>query len=52
MEYKVTPSKESQTVVPDSDHSGFSKVVVDGDDNLVASNIRKGVTSYSIRGLS
>ena len=50
MEYKVTPSKESQTVVPDSDHSGFSKVVVNGDDNLVASNIRKGVTIFGITG--
>lgn len=49
-EYEVTPSKESQTVIPDSDHGGFSKVVVKGDDNLVASNIRKGVTIFGITG--
>ena len=50
MEYEVTPSKKSQTVVPDSDHSGFSKVVVNGDDNLIASNIRKGVTIFGVTG--
>ena len=49
-EYEVTPSKESQTVVPDSDHGGFSKVVVKGDDNLVASNIRKGVKIFGVTG--
>lgn len=49
-EYEVTPSKESQTLVPDSDHGGFSKIVVKGDDNLVASNIRKGVTIFGVTG--
>ena len=37
-------------MVPDSDHSGFSKVVVNGDDNLIASNIRKGVTIFGVTG--
>ena len=50
IEYEVTPSKKTQTIVPDSFHSGFSKVVVNGDDNLVASNIRKGVTIFGITG--
>ena len=50
MEYEVTPSKKTKTLVPDSDHSGFSKVTVKGDDNLVASNIRKGVTIFGVTG--
>lgn len=50
MEYEVTPSKKTKTLVPDSDHSGFSKVTVNGDDNLVASNIRKGVTIFGVTG--
>ena len=49
-EYEVTPSKESQTVVPDSNHGGFSKVVVKGDENLVPGNIRKGVTIFGVKG--
>lgn len=50
MEYEVTPSKKTKTLVPDSDHSGFSKVTVNGDNNLVASNIRKGVTIFGVTG--
>lgn len=50
MEYQVTPSKKAQTLVPDSDHSGFSKVTVAGDENLVAANIRKGVTIFGVTG--
>ena len=50
MEYEVTPSKKTKTLVPDSDHSGFSKVTIKGDDNLVASNIRKGVTIFGVTG--
>ena len=50
MEYEVTPSQKTKTLVPDSDHSGFSKVTVNGDDNLVASNIRKGVTIFGVTG--
>ena len=50
MEYEVTPSQKTKTLVPDSDHSGFSKVTINGDDNLVASNIRKGVTIFGVTG--
>ena len=50
IEYEVTPSKKTQTLKPDSRHSGFSKVTVNGDDNLVASNIRKGVTIFGVTG--
>lgn len=50
MECKITPSKKTRILVPDSEHSGFSKITVNGDDNLVASNIRKGVTIFGVTG--
>ena len=49
-ETTITPTKNSQTITPDSGHSGFSKVVVNGDSNLIASNIRKGVTIFGVTG--
>lgn len=49
-ETTITPTKNSQTITPDSDHGGFSKVVVNGDSNLIASNIRKGVTIFGVTG--
>lgn len=49
-ETTITPSKNIQTITPDSEHSGFSKVTVAGDENLVASNIRKGVTIFGVMG--
>ena len=49
-ETTITPSKKTQTITPDSEHSGFSKVIVAGDENLVASNIRKGVTIFGVTG--
>ena len=49
-ETTVTPLKKTQTITPDSEHSGFSKITVSGDDNLVASNIRKGVTIFGVTG--
>jgi hypothetical protein len=49
-ETTITPSAKEQVVTPDSEHSGFSKVTVAGDDNLVASNIRKGVTIFGVTG--
>ena len=49
-ETTITPTKNSQTIIPDSGHSGFSKVVVNGDSNLIASNIRKGVTIFGVTG--
>lgn len=49
-ETTITPSKKIQTITPDSGHSGFSKVTVAGDENLVPSNIRKGVTIFGVTG--
>lgn len=50
METSITPSMSKQVLTPDSDHSGFSKVTVAGDENLVAANIRKGVTIFGVTG--
>ena len=50
MEHEVTPSKKTQTLIPDSEHSGFSKVTIKGDDGLVPSNIRKGATIFGVTG--
>ncbi len=49
-ETSVTPSAKEQVITPDSDHSGFNKVIISGDENLVPSNIRKGVTIFGVTG--
>ena len=49
-ETSATPSAKEQVITPDSDHSGFNKVTISGDENLVPSNIRKGVTIFGVTG--
>lgn len=49
-ETSVTPSAKEQVITPDSDHSGFNKITISGDENLVPSNIRKGVTIFGVTG--
>ena len=46
----VTPSASSQTVKPDSGYDGLSEVTVQGDDDLVASNIRSGKNIFDVNG--
>ena len=46
----VVPSAASQTVLPDQGDDGLSQVTVSGDSNLVAGNIKQGVSIFNVEG--
>lgn len=46
----VTPKASSQTIKPDSGYNGLSQVIVNGDSDLIAANIAKGVNIFGVTG--
>lgn len=46
----ITPSKDAQRIEPDSEHSGFSVILVAGDVDLIPNNIRRGVQIFDVTG--
>lgn len=44
----ITPSESTQYVTPSTGYDGLAQVIVNGDSNLVASNIKKGTTIFNI----
>lgn len=47
---EVIPSTEDQIITADDAYRALSQVIVKGDVNLIASNIKKGVTIFGIEG--
>lgn len=46
----ATPSAAAQNIEPDSGYDGLERVLVNGDSDLAASNIKKGVSIFNVTG--
>lgn len=46
----ATPTKNNVAITPDIGYNGLSKVTVEGDSNLVSSNIKKNVSIFGVTG--
>lgn len=49
-EKTATPSQAEQVISPDSGYDGLSKVTINGDSDLVATNIKQGINIFGIEG--
>ena len=49
-EKAITPSTTQQIITADEGYNGLSKVTVKGDANLVADNIKSGVSIFDVAG--
>lgn len=46
----ITPTTADQLITPSSGYNGLEEVTVKGDENLVAGNIKNGVTIFGVTG--
>ena len=46
----ATPSAAAQNIEPDSGYDGLERVLINGDSDLAASNIKKGVSIFNVTG--
>jgi hypothetical protein len=46
----ITPTTSSQTITADSGYDGLSSIQINGDTNLVAGNIKNGVSIFNVTG--
>lgn len=49
-EKTATPSKEQQVISPDEGYDGLSQVTINGDEDLIADNIKKDVNIFGVVG--
>ena len=50
-EKTAVPNTEEQEIVADEGYTGLSKVIVAGDENLVAENIKEGTSIFGVVGI-
>lgn len=46
----ITPTANAQVITPDSGYTGLSQVIINGDSDLIASNIRKSKNIFGVTG--
>lgn len=48
----ITPKKDTQSITADTGNYGLGTVTVEGDENLLPENIKKGVSIFGVEGTS